>query len=113
MAEWPEVRRGQVGNMQQLIFDEKLLRRFGEVNTTVLNAVYMIGMIAMISVDQLYARRKPIDGPVGAIGARIGPIGSTCARDCAWPCICADRPSQFLCMHRCPPAQNGFADSHK
>jgi hypothetical protein len=56
-----------------------------------INAVYMI---AMIGVDQLCARRKPIR-------ARIGHIGPICARDCAWQCTCADRPSQFLCMHVC------------
>jgi hypothetical protein len=37
-----------------------------------INAIYMIGMIAMIGVDQLSARRKPI-------GARIGSIGPICA----------------------------------
>jgi hypothetical protein len=59
-----------------------------------------------IDFDRFYARRKPIR-------ARIGSIGPTCARDCAWPCTCADRQSQFLCMHRCTHAQNGFADSLK
>jgi PAS domain S-box-containing protein len=60
-----------------------------------INAVYMIGMITIIGVDWLWARRRAIRGP---IGARIGRIRPICARYCAWPCICADRPSQFLCM---------------
>jgi hypothetical protein len=70
------------------------------------NAVYMI---AMIGFDRLCARRKPI----GDIGPRIRPIGPICARDCAWPHICIDRTSQFLCMHMCTHAQNGFADGLK
>jgi hypothetical protein len=72
-----------------------------------INAVYMIGMIG---VDQLCARRTPIGG---RIGARIGSIGPICARDCAWPCACTDRLSQFLRMHMCTHIQNGFADRHK
>jgi hypothetical protein len=75
-----------------------------------INTVDMIGMTVMIGLDQLCTRRKPIGAP---IGARINPIGSICARDCAWPCTCADRPSQFLCMHMCIHAQNRFADSPK
>jgi hypothetical protein len=75
-----------------------------------INIVYMIGMIAMIAFGQLCGRRKAIDGP---IGARIGRIGPTCARDCAWLCTCADKPSQFLCMYMCTHVQNGFADSPK
>jgi hypothetical protein len=75
-----------------------------------INSVYMIGMIAMIAFGRLCGRRKAIDGP---IGARIGRIGPTCARDCAWPCTCADKPSQFLYMYMCTHAQNGFANSLK
>jgi hypothetical protein len=75
-----------------------------------INAVYMIGMIAMIGVDQFCVWRRPIGGP---IGARIGRISSIYARDCAWSCTCADRPSQFLCMHMWTHAQDGFADSPK
>jgi hypothetical protein len=37
-----------------------------------INAVYMIDMIAIIGVDRLFAGKKPIGGP---IGARIGRIG--------------------------------------
>jgi hypothetical protein len=67
-------------------------------------------MIAVIGFDQLYARRNHIGGPIGAPIGRIGPI---CARDCAWPCRCADRPSQFLGMHMSTHAQNGFSNSPK
>jgi hypothetical protein len=73
-----------------------------------MNTVYVIGMIAMIDFDQLGARRKRIGA---LIVARIGPTGPVCARDCSLPCTCADRPNQFLCMHMCRPAQDGFADS--
>jgi hypothetical protein len=66
----------------------------------------MIGMIAMIGVDQLCAGRN-------LIGDRIGPIGPIWTRDCAWPCTYGDRPSQFLCMHMCTHAQNGSADRLK
>jgi hypothetical protein len=66
--------------------------------------VYRIGKIAMIGVDQLCSRRKPIGGP---IGARIGCIGPIRARNCA------DRLSQFLRMQMCTHAQNGLADSLK
>jgi hypothetical protein len=67
-------------------------------------------MITMVSADQLCARRKPIGGPIGPIGTRIGRIGPICAPDCAWTCTCADRPSQFLYMHMRTHAQNGFPD---
>jgi hypothetical protein len=69
-----------------------------------INAVHMIGFV------WLCAQRKPIGG---SIGARIGLIGTICARDCVWPCKCADRPSQFLCMHMCTHAQNGSAENLK
>jgi hypothetical protein len=69
-----------------------------------INTVYMIGMLAMMGVDQWCAQRRPI-------GARIEPIGPICGRDCAWPCTCADRPNQFMCMHMCTRAQNGFVDN--
>jgi hypothetical protein len=68
----------------------------------------MTGLIAMIGVDQLCARRKSIGG---SIEARIGRIRPICARDCAWLCTCADRPSQLLYMRMCTHAQNRFADT--
>jgi hypothetical protein len=37
-----------------------------------INAVYVIGMIAMIGFDRLCARNKLIGGPIGATGARSG-----------------------------------------
>jgi hypothetical protein len=87
------------GEVDQSFFPERTI-----------NAVYMIGMIATIGFDRLCARRKRIGWHIGATGARIGPI---CTQGHAWPCTCADRPCQFLCIHMCTHTQNGFSDSPK
>jgi hypothetical protein len=61
--------------LQSHIYEGRVDQSFFHERT--INAVCMIGMIymiAMIGVDQLCARRKPI-------GARIGPIGPMSGRD--------------------------------
>jgi hypothetical protein len=72
-----------------------------------INAVYMIGMIAMTgAIGHVEAYRRAYQGYRGLYRTYRADMWT---RLCMTMHMC--RPSQFLCTHMCTYAQNGFADS--